>query len=635
MSLSSQFLATDRMNPFSPTSSYTSPYITQKAPAHFGFWGGKYANAMTTPAMNTMFEWLGQSRTRELIIEDLGAFGVLRTGWDTLRGVLYGSGGLNGAAGRERFFREALSIFSDIFSSGIAALGIGFALDKTLKSFSNKNIHFQTLELFRDAMAPNGTAVNKHTDFLDNIAEQLANTKLHGGNNAAAIATDVATMKQQLAGVLKQNPAALNIWDDWAQSQKLTLNSSDLDSIKQLFNEGEMLPTAKQLEPELAKLGITKAGKRAKSLLGAIKHERAMELARTMKIEQLDVVLDKHHIKLPELMEDLHRFTSEMIGTTSDIAQRNWEPEAMLKRVKTTFKAKHLRLVGLAIGLTCTMASPLVNHWFTRKKDGVDYYPALDGLYAAQESQELNKAHLKKAEEKKTWLGRWLYRNGPHVTAQVDKGNWLPVLGVLFPMSVPFWFDTVNRKIVKPSLKNFRNMLDFGKVFPFTTQQQIASLFAFLIASRIFSSRSTDELRERAIDSTLGWGLWILGTPLIKNAAAKLNKIPELVKQAGLSGNKILRETSEFKLIKKLAPEEITKLDKLGKSIGRSSLFLNILLLGIIEPLIAIFYTKHASEKRADKKRLEIASRLTNQPVFQHRFNLQQQQTAAFNTANA
>lgn len=614
------------------TGTVSSPVQNTHSP-YFGFWGGKYAERISSKGMDKAFGFITKTRTRELLIEDLMGFAILRTAWDSLRGVLYGSGELNGTAGRERFFREALSIFSDIFSSGIAALGIGYGLDKAFNGFSNKNINFQTLELIQDAMSPaqDGKPVSKYSDFLDNIATKLSNTKLHGGQGAKVMSDSIPGLQKKLATVLKANLATENFLSNWNTSSQSGLNQNQLAQIKGLFagRQDSQLPlTAKQLEAQLTNFGINQPKKVAKNLISHIGKERALNIARTMGIEQLDVVLDKHHIKIPELMDDLQRLNDEMVGKTTDLAKNSWQPEAMLKRIKTTFRIKNIKLLGLVAGLTCTIASPLINHWITRTKDGVDYYPALDGLYAAEESKALNEAHQKKAEQKKNWLSRWLYKNGPHVTEQFDKGNLWPILGVVFPMSVPFWLDTVNRKVMKPSFKNFRNVLDFGKTFPFTTQQQIGSLFAFLIASRMFSSRNTDEYRERGIDSALGWGLWILGTPLIKNAAAKVSNLKGLVKESGLSGNKTVINSDEVKLIKGIKPNEADKLVKMGKSIGRSSLFLNILLLGVIEPFISIFYTQFASEKRANKKRLQIAQRLSSQANFQRHFNMQNQQTS-------
>src|SRR5262245_726381 len=51
-------------------------------------------------------DWVSANRGREMLVEDGFGFGALRTFMDSLRGLFYGTGGLNIPAASERLARE-------------------------------------------------------------------------------------------------------------------------------------------------------------------------------------------------------------------------------------------------------------------------------------------------------------------------------------------------------------------------------------------------------------------------------------------------------------------------------------------------------------------------------------------------
>jgi hypothetical protein len=589
-----------------------------------------YQNKVAGKGFDKAFAVIGKTRTSELLIEDIFGFALFRTLWDVGRGLMYGTGDWNWGAGRERIFREGASIFSDLFAAGIAALGIGAVLDKGLKGFSNSNMHFDTLGLFKETLKPKGGNSRSQAEFMDALADKIVSAK-ESGKAKSLHSNDPAlkkALKESIRDVLTNNnldqlnPSNLpqgekTAWGKWFAKfwHAGPEQNADLAALKTRFADSSMPPSVKQLETELGKIGFAKPKDAAKELLDALSSQKATQIAKKLQLQQFDVMLGKQHVQLPDLMNDLHRFLGEMAPKGQEFAKAiPWEPEQLLKRVKSTFIAKHAKLAGLVIALGCTMATPLVNHWITKKLDGADHYLALDGLYAAEESKQLKKKHQAAIKDKKG-ISRWLNENGPFVFQQLRDGNTMPLIGSILPLTMPFWFDTVNRKTFLPTPKKLRGLLDFGKKFPFTRQQQIASLYAFLIGSRIYSSRNSDEYRERTLDSVLGYGIWILGTPMIKNAWASVSKVKGLVKESGPLARNLLRTKDEINKLTSLTAEQKRKAIKQGKIINRSALFLNILLLGLIEPFIAITYTQHASKQRELKNRKPLPSYLFQQAV--------------------
>ncbi|MBY0450135.1 MAG: hypothetical protein K2X01_05860 [Cyanobacteria bacterium] len=509
-----------------------------------------------TARVDSIFQWLGKSRTREMLLEDLVGFGVLRTGMDLGRGYFYGNNEINWPAGRERILREVCSIFTDNVSSGLAAFALGYVLDRKLGSFSNKFTDFSTLELFQQ------------------LAASSPNTKAFTQNLAKAISPEKAA----------------------------------------------------RIEPLIYNL-VAKAAEKGSANTAM---DAATAIAKTLGKGEFDVTLAQGNFSLDKLLGDLAEFSGELrvrAGKKLNQTPKAWQQEAEALLGKT-LKVKRWKMSCLAVGAVLTLLVPLFNTWLTKKIDKIDYYPGeigLNGLTAkgntargndnsqfkgqAGLSNSLSKGALKRprafsqferpvyvSPKKKTWAETHM----PFVNQSLKEGKLWPLLLALVPLPAAIGLvDTVNKSLNLPGkgfFRRLRNMYDFKPGFPFTTQQQMASMFAFLITSRLLNSRSGNEYRERLVDSFLGWGLWIFGTPIIKQWITKAmdkNAGTQLLKTVG--GKQVMRSRAE---IERLLSADVAK-KTLSRNIwvGAISTVATMLLLGIIEPYIAIKWTEANSEK--------------------------------------
>lgn len=299
----------------------------------------------------------------------------------------------------------------------------------------------------------------------------------------------------------------------------------------------------------------------------------------------LDVMINKRAFPLDTLISDAASFL-KLTGKSA-----HWQQQAQ-KLLKDTIRLNSWRLpVCLGLAMAMTMAVPYLNRNLTRKLDGVDRYPGELGLRSAQSAAVNTEG---------SWTDRWF----PYLAQKLKAGNPIPALLSLIPLPFAFGlFDTVklsagnwrgafNNPLKKGFVNRLVSMMQFGKGFPFTTQQQMASCFAFLIFSRLTTARSDIEFRERMVDSFLGWSIWILATPWIKRAIAK-RWDPNLLKKVG--GELVLKRRVE---IERMLPKGLAQ-NTLGRFIVMSaaSLGITIALLGIIEPYIAIKWTEKQARK--------------------------------------
>ncbi len=309
------------------------------------------------------------------------------------------------------------------------------------------------------------------------------------------------------------------------------------------------------------------------------------------KKRSLDVRVGKQIFALDALLEDTSKFLKFM-RQKGGAAGGGWQKRAQAILLETE-KVNTLRLpVSLGLAMAMTFAIPYLNRIVTRKVDGLESYPGELGLKKMQTVEETSKNRS------------WFDRLCPYLGERLKKGDILPTLLSLVPLPFAFgMFDTeklsaghlrasFNNPLKKGFLKRVASMMQFGKGFPFTTEQQMASCFAFLIFSRMTSSRSDIEFRERLVDSFLGWSVWILATPFIKKLFAQRFD-PNLLKKVG--GETVFKRRPE---IERLLPKAIRQ-----KTLNRfilmsaASLGITIAILGIIEPLIAIKWTERQSRK--------------------------------------
>ena len=156
---------------------------------------------------------------------------------------------------------------------------------------------------------------------------------------------------------------------------------------------------------------------------------------------------------------------------------------------------------------------------------------------------------------------------------------------------------------MKGFLQNQIRLNQFSKVFPFTSQQQIASLYAALITSRLIFSRSDIEFRERLVDSVfLGWFVWILGTPFLKRTMATMSDKKNgtmLMKKVG----DVMKLRSRLE-IERLLPKNPRRLKTIAShiKISAGSLAATLFVLGILEPLVAMKWSMWQAKRSSQSQ---------------------------------
>jgi hypothetical protein len=273
---------------------------------------------------------------------------------------------------------------------------------------------------------------------------------------------------------------------------------------------------------------------------------------------------------------------------------------------------------------------PFVISAATRKYWGINYYPGEIGL----------RKHPATAGNQPDAQKSFVERHFPYIAQTLKNGNPVPFVLSLLPLPFAMGvFNTVGRYWLKPWEAGFGKKLlrtfDFQKAKPFTAQQQMASVFALLITSRLWNSRSDNEFRERMVDSFLGWGLWILGTPLIKKGVAWASD--RWGRTALLNEKGALRSREEIKHLltsetmvngKTLGQQLLDKTYHRNIALGIGSTIATMLLLGIVEPWIGIRWTQ------VDEKKKQAVEAARQRPVQSWSpFPLQPHGRAAFNGA--
>jgi hypothetical protein len=530
----------------------------------------------STQQVEKAMDWLAKSRGQQMIVEDFVGFGGLRSGLDLMRGFFYGTGGLNFPAASERLLREGASILTDNILSGFAAQGMGKLFDLNGKSFSNGFTDYPTLEAFQKVVAQ-GKPADKDA-FIQQFSEHL---QPYLPNE-----TKGAQFKAELR----------KIWD------KLPSQASNATEIKN-WSKVE-------------------------------KPMQAGKLAMALGQQHFDLVGQKgmHTFRLDNLLDDLRIFKTHMQTRAVAESGVNWANLAE-NSIANTLKAKYWKLSCIALGMGATFAVPFVNMVITRYRYGINYYPGEIGLrknvpaFGVAGQGLVPKTVPSPPVTLKERMERFGQKHMPYLTKQLKEGNPLPLALALLPLPVAIgMFDVSARKFVLNifAKNKLRNMFDFTKGWPFTAPQQMASMFALLITSRLMCARSDNEYRELVLDSFMGWGAWILGTPLLKKAAANLldqGRFP-LVGKTMLLNGKTIRSADEIKLLDEILKNSIEKGESLVMNgvkgapeiqkmlqrtltanvwMGAVTTGITIGVLGILTPLIGIKLTQHF-EKRKQKR---------------------------------
>ena len=512
----------------------------------------------------SQLKWVEGTRGRQLIVEDVMGFALLRTMLDLMRGFVNGSGALNIPAGTERLVREGASVFTDNILGGITAKWIGNRFfDKKGTAFSNGFTNYETLETFQKILQQ--SHVSSDQDFVKVLAQHLA-----PGNK----------------------PFAKELLQAWNQDFAVK----------------------------------------------ASKVSNEIRLAQTLEQTHFDL---PYGLKIPELIDDLRLLKTHLqdrlaSGKTKEVpGALSWANVAR-NSVGNTLRAKNWKLGALGLGLIATALVPLMNVKLTKALYKINMYPGEIGLHDSDPNEDAIKNAELEPKKKASWNLKSLAEHFPYVSKETKDGNLTPLTFALIPLVFTAGlFDTVNRRWInifaKNGLKTLRNSFDFQKGWPFTSQQQMSSMFAMLITSRLLCARSDNEYRERFIDSFAGWGLWIFGTPLVKLGFSKLldkGLMPGVAETCLLmqpkDGKQRIRTNQELELLqyglkkaekegedflvggKRVTAEMLHRSRKATIWLSALSMGTTILGLGVIEPLLGMLWTKrHEQNKQAFKDALQ------------------------------
>lgn len=514
-----------------------------------------------------MTQVVQKDRTREMLWEDIIGFGVIRTGIDLFRNYFYAKDAvekrtLNFSAARERMIRELGSVFTDNIFAGVLAWTIADLGEKywTKKpQMANQFMSLETIEL------------------METLAKESHSPKQLVQKIAEAIAPKRPVVSTYIANDLK------NLFQ-----KDETLMQAVKEHLENAFSGSgrreQILKDNQKLFDELAKV--------AKKNMAADYQRTAVSIAKHLGLDKFDHQIKGQWFNLETLLEDTHQL---LIRSR---AFPNWQKDTLGLLRRTKSFGFLLLPATISVAMLMTFSVPFINRAITRRVDGEDEYPGEKGLKLAKRQA------LKKQKSKLDW---WF----PFLSQTAKAGNILPAVLSATPLLFAFGlFDTVkmskgfakgwfNPFWKSGYIKRWAQMMQFGKGFPFTTQNQMASCYALLISSRLATTRDGIEFRERLVDTFLSWTVWILATPILKRAFAKW-RAPELLKKVG--DTEVIKSAIE---IEKFTPPHLTK-QLLGryKAISWASLAISLFLLGVIEPLIGIKWTER-QVKRAAKKEAE------------------------------
>lgn len=557
-----------QLSPYSPQSK--KPPVAPR----FGAVGHVAELKGLTGVADQIFKRVTHDRTTEMLLEDFVGFGLLRTWMDLRRGKTYGNDQSNWPAASERLARETLSIVTDNVLAGGVAFALAKAMDKGHKGFSNQFIDFDTLNLFREIAGKIDPKVSKAQStaeqaFLDDLTSRLN-----------------AETPKQCRELLEQA---------WAAGKAPPAKST--------FRQG--LQNWAKGKKEVGTL------KDAARLANAI-HQEAQSFNWDTRLKDGTAAT----LKLDGLLDDVSRFSRHMNDSWAAKLKEGGNPcwkSLADSTIAHTLSTKARRIpVAMTAAMAATFAVPFVITELSRKIWNINYYPGELGLKKRETLENASKN-----QSQSFWQ-----RHFPYMAETLQNGNPFPLLISLLPVPLAAGlFDTVKRQGFAPwkkgAQKVWLKMFDFQKGKPFTAQQQMASVFALLITSRLLNARTDNEFRERMVDSFAGWGIWILGTPLIKQVVAQISDKhfgTKLLKDVG--GKTQLRTREEIEYLLKdgirLAEDKGTKLTKevwdrtyrANVRLGIGSTIATMAMLGIVEPWIGIKWTQWNEKRKQAKQQL-------------------------------
>jgi hypothetical protein len=505
-----------------------------------------------------------------MIFEDGLANGLGKTLFDMSRGLWFGLGHLNGLLGLERGLSEVGSILTDCISPGVLAQGVGSVADKHLGTF--------TTHYLQQATLGHAQAHWQHAGQGASFASVLDSAVSHWSATTEAL-----------------NPNAQRV------AQLVTPNR-----LASLLNPAEKKGTLSLNNPALMAL--------------------AAELKTPLGLsDSLDVVLHLPKATgLPPASLPLPTLLGDMAYLQHYLADK---PQQALKSLGRTQYWKKVQIAQLIASMVLTIAVPFSIKAATRAFTGGDTYPGEAGLKVAPTGPAYQQGYFGTgtnpqglAQVQPIQPPSFWQRTLPYVSGSLAKGNPLPLIGSALPLVFATGlFRTGDRAFVLPALgkevktlakglirlepsalwqRNWWASLDFERGFPFTTQQQMAMLFAGLISSRLLTARSPNEYRERATDGSMGWGLWILGSPTLRPLMAKYlfeggkYELLKTITAAQGASRLALRSATEVELLAadalKAKGISVAAAKQQLSRVSAAAFALNIALLGLVEPFISM-----------------------------------------------
>ncbi len=556
---------------------------------------------------NTVMGKIESNRTLELFVEDLLGMGALRTGIDYNRGYFLGlKEKKNKAAGEERALREVCSFITDIFAAGLVAKLLGWALDgfKSRKNgFSQDFVSFKSLDAFNKLL--NESPVKDRQSFNTALAEKLAT------NNTAASAKEIRTILNSADDNSKKLSATAT--DKATKIAKLlkqenfdvTINNKHF-GLDALLEDAEIL--GKRVREKATKTNdnwLTVAKSQLKKTVRNKKIQligMPIAAAMTFSVPFFSRWVTRKVFKIYTYpgeqglasFDNGQQKIKNYFGNPLFSAQQSAADQFSVTNAGNSSLYKGRIQVGR--NFSPFVEPTLENSNSVMPIPGKSTNPAFDKKFIYTVAQSKTK-NPELSDQQESGFQKLF----PYVSEKLSKGNPLPLLMSVVPSLVfatGLFFNTTTRRFIKkPFQGGFKGIsqrlqrtFDFGKGFPHTTGPQIASLFGLLIIGRLLTSRTPIEFRERLMDSVAGWSLLIMGTPTLKRFFAR--KRLDLLKTDQF-GRKVLKTSKEVKAFAS------KKGQKAYTNMGRGALGLNILLLGIIEPIAAILWTKAAGSKTA------------------------------------
>lgn len=345
--------------------------------------------------------------------------------------------------------------------------------------------------------------------------------------------------------------------------------------------------------------------------------ETAIKIARLINpksgVLDSEIKLGKHTWQGPldELVQDCAEFLKFTKGPHN--GGQSWQKFAQETLTRTKKMSRWLLPFSIISAMAATVVVPYANNWLTRKINGIKSYPGTLGLTQSQQ--------VEAKDERDPWYKQLF----PYVSKCFEKGNIMPLLITYIPL--PFAIGLVdNNALAAMRLKdafnfgkNWRNigsLFQFRKGLPFSTFQQIAALCALVCSARVVTSRDKIEMRERLVDAYGSWVIWIVATPWVKKGFAKFwdeKYGTKLLKQAGK--HTTFRREIE---IEKMLPKAIAKKTlAIYKKMNHTTFAATLILLGLIEPLIAIKWTEWQVNSAKKQAKLEAQKAKQFSPTFQ------------------